>query len=175
MFETSRAKLQLGWGPDNPEEYRKWRRIVKAYALSKKITSRRDASNAEWKIFQAIAMRDGNGLPASGRAILQLADSDKEGDNARKRFNYLMLDALKKDRETMVKEVLAAAGRKRKHAANADDPGSETELQAPGQEQLEAVVVQVVIGRAGVIDDYFEEYRRSYKWPTAMTKHLMKL
>ena len=77
-------------------------------------------------------MRDGNGLPASGQAILQLADGDKEGDKARKRFNYLMLDALKKDRETVVKEVLTAAGRKHKRVPNVDDPGSETELQAPG-------------------------------------------
>jgi len=120
-------------------------------------------------------MRDGSGLPASGRALLQLPDGDKEGDKARKRFNYLMLDALKKDRETVVKEGLAAAGRKRKRAADDNDPGSETELQAPGREQLEAVVVWVVIARAGVIDDYYEEEGRTYKWATAMTKHLVKL
>ena len=77
-------------------------------------------------------MRDGNGLPVFGRAILQLADGDKEGDKACKRFNYMMLDALEKDKKTVVKEELAATGRKRKHIANIDDPGSETELQAPG-------------------------------------------
>ena len=120
-------------------------------------------------------MRDGNSLPASARAILQLADGDKEGDKARKRFNYLMLDALKKNRETVVKEEHAAAGRTRKCAANADDSGSETELQAPGWEQLQAVVVQVVIAIAEVIDDYFEEDRRSYKWAPTITKHLVKL
>src|SRR6266576_2918278 len=170
MSETNRAKLQLGWGPDNLEEYKKWRCIVKAHALSKKIVSRRDASNAEWKTFQAIVMRDGSGLPASGRALLQLPDGDKEDDKARKRFNYLMLDALKKDRETVVKEGLAAAGRKRKRAADDNDPGSETELQASGREQLEAVVVRVVIARAGVIDDYYKEEEWTYKWATAMMK-----
>ena len=175
MSKTSCAKLQLRWGPNNPKEYRKQRHIVKAYALSKKITSRRDASNAEWKTFQAIAMRDGNGLSASGRAILQLKEGDKQGVKACKCFNYLMLDALKKDRETVVKKGLAAAGRKHKHTVNTDDPGSETELQAPGREQLEVVVVQVVTARARVIDDYFEEDRRSYKWATAIMKHLMKL
>ena len=30
-YTTSRAKLQLlvGWGDDNPEEYKKWRRHIK--------------------------------------------------------------------------------------------------------------------------------------------------
>ena len=120
-------------------------------------------------------MRDRNSLPTSSRAILQLANGDKEGDKARKCLNYLMLHALKKDRETMVKEELTAAGRKLKRAANADDPGSKTELQATGREQLEAVVIRVVIDRAVVIDGYFEEDRRLYKWATTITKHLMKL
>ena len=175
MSETSRTKLQLGWGPDNPEEHWKQRRIVKAYALSKKITSRRDASNAEWKTFQAIAIRNGNAFLASGQAILQLADGDKETDKAHKRFNYLMLDAVKKDRETLVKEGLVAAGRKHKRVANTEYRGREAELQATGREQLQVVVVRVVIARAGVIDDYFEEDGSSYKWATAMREHLVKL
>ena len=86
-----------------------------------------------------------------------------------------MLDALKKDREIVVKEGLAASGRKRKRAVNADATGSETDLQATGREQLEAVVVRVVIARSGVIDDYFEKDRRSYNCATAMTKHLVNL
>ena len=89
---TNRAKLQLGWGDDNPEEYRKWRRHIKAYAMSKNITGRRGTSNEDWDEFQEFCMKAENGLPASGRAILKVRRGDKEGDKARERFYYLILD-----------------------------------------------------------------------------------
>jgi len=43
---TSHAKTQLGWGDDNIEDYKKWRRHLKAYALMNNITGRRGTSNA---------------------------------------------------------------------------------------------------------------------------------
>ena len=43
---TSRAMTQLGWGDDNTEEYKKWRRHLQAYALTHNITGRRGTSNA---------------------------------------------------------------------------------------------------------------------------------
>jgi len=43
---TSRAKILLGWGDDNKEEYQKWRRHMKAYAFMNKITGRHGTSNA---------------------------------------------------------------------------------------------------------------------------------
>ena len=39
-------------------------------------------------------MEDGNGLPVSGRALLQLPWGDKEGGKARDRFHYLLLDTV---------------------------------------------------------------------------------
>jgi len=54
-----------------------------------------------------------NRLPSSGRKLLKSAKGDKEGDKARKHFHYLLLHSLKKDRETEVKEGLAAAALQR--------------------------------------------------------------
>ena len=136
---TTRAKTQLGWGNDNPEEYKKWRRHVKAYALANGITGRRGTSTAAWQAFRDHTMDPKNGLPASGRALLQSNKGDKDGDKARDRFHYLLLDSLKKDRETETKEGLASAKRKRDQAAN-DSDGD-----APGPIEAPALVVRVAI------------------------------
>jgi len=110
---TTRAKTQLGWGNDNLEEYKKWRRHVKAYALANSITGRRGTPTAAWQAFRDDAMDPKNGLPASGQALLQADKGDKDADLARDRFHYLLLDSLKKDREMGTKEGLASAKRKR--------------------------------------------------------------
>ena len=52
-------------------------------------------------------MQAKNGLPVSRRALFRTAVGDKEGDNTRDRFRNVLLDSLKKDRETGVKEGLA--------------------------------------------------------------------
>jgi len=49
-----------------------------------------------------------NGLPSSGRKLLRSVKGDKDGNKAHKRFHHLLLDSLKKDRETEAKEGLAA-------------------------------------------------------------------
>jgi len=104
---TSRAKSQLGWGEDNEDEYRKWRRHLKVHALMNKITGRRGTSNTAWEAFKAFAMDSKNELPSSGRKLLKSAKGDKDGDKAHERCHHLLLDSLKKDRETEVKEGLA--------------------------------------------------------------------
>ena len=53
--------------------------------------------------------------------MLSLSQGDKDGDKARKQFHHLLLDSLKKDRETVTKKGLAAAAQKRKRAANVCD------------------------------------------------------
>lgn len=172
--QTGRAKLQLGWGEDNPEEYRRWRRQIKAYAISKKITGRRDASVQEWDRFKSHAMNDENGLPASGRALLQLPRGDKEGDRAKDRFHYLLLDALKKDRETLTREGLQAGQRKRRRAANdvpeelAADP-AEPPMPPPSD------VVRVVIVEPDVPGDVVNAGNHIYKWANANRSQLVKL
>jgi len=74
-----------------------------------KLTERCRTSNAAWEAFKAFAMDSKNGLPSSRHKLLKSAKGDKDGDKARERFHYLLLDSLKKDRETEVKEGLAAA------------------------------------------------------------------
>jgi len=80
-----------------------------------------------------------NGLPASGWALLQSDKGDKGGDKARDRFHYLLLDSLKKDRETETKEGLASAKGKRDQAANDSDGDASCPIEAP------ALVVRVAI------------------------------
>jgi len=107
----SHAKTQLGWGDDNIGDYKKWRRHLKAYALMNNITGRWRTANATWNAFKSFAMEAKHRLPASGRILLNTLVGDKEGDKARDRFHYLLLDSLKKDHETGVKEGLASAAR----------------------------------------------------------------
>jgi len=85
---------------------------MKANALANSITSRRGTSTAAWQAFRDHAMDLKNRLLASGRVLLQSDKGDKDGDKARDRFYYLLLDSLKKDRETETKEGLASAKRK---------------------------------------------------------------
>jgi len=75
------------------------------------ITGRRGTSNAIWNTFKTFAMQANHGLPALGWTLLNTPVGDKAGDKARDRFHYLLLDSLKKDRETGVKEGLASAAR----------------------------------------------------------------
>jgi len=139
---TSHAKTQLGWGDDNADEYRKWRRHLKAYALMNKITGRRGTSDAAWEAFKTFAMDAKNGLPASGGQLLTSAKGDKDDEKARQRFHHLLLDSLKKDRETEVKEGLAAAALQREHAANDSDK----------EEGSQPIVTKSVIVRVVIID-----------------------
>ena len=53
--------------------------------------------------------------------MLSLPERDEDGDKARKQFHYLLLDSLKKDQETLIKEGLASAAQKPKRAANDSD------------------------------------------------------
>ena len=68
---------------------------------------------------------------ASGWALLQSDKRDKDGDKARARFHYLLLDSLKKDRENETKEGLASAKRKRDQAANDSDGDAPGPIEAP--------------------------------------------
>ena len=94
---------------------------MKAYVIRKSQTGHHGTSDAEWEAFPQYAMDPDNGLPASGGTMLSLPHGVKDGDKARKRFHHLVLDSLKKDRETLTKEGLASAAQKRKRAANDSD------------------------------------------------------
>jgi len=74
---------------------------MKAYALADGITGRRGTSTAAWQAFRDYTWDPKNGLPASGWALLQSDKGDKDGDKARDRFHYLLLDNQKKDREAV--------------------------------------------------------------------------
>ena len=112
---------------------------MKPYALANSITGRRGTSTATWQAFRDHAMDPKNGLPASGRALLQSDKEDKDGDKARDRFHYLLLDSPKKDRETETKEGLVSANQKQDQAAYDFD------RYGPGPIESPALVVRVVI------------------------------
>ena len=144
---TSRAKTQLGWGDDNIEDYKKWRRHLKTYALMNNITGRRGTSNTTWNTFKTFTMQAKHGLPASGRTLLSTPVGDKEDDKARDQFNHLLLDSLKKDRESGVKEGLASAARQWENAANDSDGNEECPIILP------SVLVQVAIVNPNIAQD----------------------
>jgi len=164
---TSQAKTQLGSGDDNIEDYKKWRRHLKAYVLMNNITGRRGTSNATWNAFKTFAMLATHGLPASGRTLLNTPVGDKEDDKARDRFHHLLLDSLKKDHETGIKEGLASAARRRENAAN-DSDGNEERLII-----LPSVLVQAAIVNPNVAGD--TNAAGEYVWVTASRKQFVVL
>ena len=140
---TTRSKSLLGWGDDNKPEYQKWQRRMKAYALMKNITGRCGMSDTEWAAYRQYGMRAENGLPTSGERMLNLPRGDKDGEKARERFHYLLLDSHKKDRETMMKAGLASAAIKRKYAVNDTDDDESAPLR-PNNTPSEAIRVLLI-------------------------------
>ena len=110
---------------------------MKAYLLANGITSKRGTSMATWQAFRYHAMDPKNGLRVSGRMLLQSDKENKDGDEPRDRFHYLLRDSLEKDREMETKEGLALAKSKRDQAAN-DSDGD-----APGPTEDPAPLVRV--------------------------------
>jgi len=164
---TSRAKTQLRWGDDNMEDYKKWRRHLKAYALMNNITGRRGTSNTAWDAFKTFAMQAKNGLPASGRTLLNTPVGDKESNKARDRFHHLVLDSQKKDRKTGVKEGLASVARQQENAANESDGNEERSIILP------SVLAWVAIVNPNVAKDM--NAAGEYVWATARRKQFMAL
>jgi len=164
---TSHTKTQLGWGDDNIEDYKKWRRHLKAYTLMNNITGRQGTSNTTWNAFKTFAMEAKHGLPTSGWILLNTSVGDKEGDKARDRFHHLLLDSLKKDHETDVKEDLASAARQQENAANNSDGNEERPI------ILLSVLVRVAIVNSNVAED--TNVASEYVWATARRKQFVAL
>jgi len=164
---TSRAKTQLGWGEDNIEDYKKWRRHLKAYAPMNNITGRWGTSNAIWNTCKTFTMQANHGLLASGRILLNTPVGDKEGNKARDRFHHLLLDSLKKDRETGVKEGLASAARQQENATNDSDRNEERPIILP------SILVQVAIVNPNIAKD--TNATGEYVWATARRKQFVVL
>ena len=154
--QTSKAKIVLGWGEDNVGEYRRWRRRMKYYAAGIAITGRQGTSDTQWEAFHQYGMSADNSLPASGRRLLRTAKGDKDGDKARERYHHLMLDSLKKDRETENKEGLLAAARRRQQAAN--DSEEETSMRVTSDRKTIRVIM-VDSDNAGDLVTATGEYR----------------
>ena len=144
---------------------------MKAYALMKNITGRRGTSDTEWEVYRQYGMRAENGLPASEERMLSLLQGDKDGEKARERFHYLLLDSLKKDRETMTKGGLASVAIKCKCAVYDTDDDESAPL-CPNNSPTEAICVLLIhpdkpmdlVGASG-----------QFKWATARTKQLVDL
>ena len=120
---------------------------MKAYTLMHNIPGRRETLNSNCDAFPTFAMQSKNGLPAYGRRLLRTAVADKEGDEAGDRFHYLLLDSLKKDRETVVNEGLESAARQRENTANDSDGDEGRSIVLP------SVLVRVAIMNTDVAAD----------------------
>lgn len=90
---------------------------MKAYAIMKNITGHRGTSDAAWEAYRQYGMDTTHGLPASGKRMLNLPRGDKDGEKARERFHHLLLDSLKKDRETATKGGARICGAKEKKSS----------------------------------------------------------
>jgi len=140
---------------------------MKTYALMNKITGRRGTSNAAWEAFKAFAKDYKNGLPSSGRKLLKFAKGDKDGEKAHERFHHLLLDSLKKDRETKVKEGLAAAALQREQTANDSDKDLGRPITPKG------VIVRVIIIDPDNPTDVTND--GGYYWATAKVRQFVAL
>jgi len=149
------------------EDYKKWSRYLKVYVLMNNITGRWGTSNMAWDAFKTFTMQPKSGLPASGRTLLNTPVGGKEGNKARDRFHHLLLDSLKKDHETGVKEGLASAARQGENAANDLDGNEERPIILP------SVLLRVaIINPNGAVDT---NTAGEYIWATARRKQFVAL
>ena len=112
---------------------------MKAYILRKGIKGRQGTSNAAWEAYLEFAQEAKNGPHASGENMSTLPRRDSNGEKARERFHYMLLDSLKQDRETDTKFGLVATARKRKLAANDSGEEAETFTRCPMAAPLETI------------------------------------
>ena len=103
--------------------------------------------------------------------MLNLARGDEDGEKARERFHYLLLDSLKEDREKMTKGGLASAAIKCKRAVNDMDDDESAPLR-PNNTPTEAIRV-LLIDPDKPMD--LVEASGQFKWATAGTKQLVAL
>ena len=117
---------------------------MKAYTLMKGIKGRQGTSNAAWEAYREFAQEAKNALLASGRNMVTLPRRDRDGEQARERFHYLLIDSLNNDQETDTKSGLAATPRKRKLPADHSGEEAETSNRRPMATPLETMQVVVV-------------------------------
>ena len=102
--------------------------------------------------------------------MLSLPQGGKDGHKVRKTFHHLLLDSLKKDRETLTKEGLVSTAQKCKRAANdSDEYGAPPRPINNTGEPVRIVLVDPdkdtdLSGNTG-----------QFKWATASTKQIVVL
>lgn len=144
---------------------------MKAYAIMKNISGRRGTSNAAWEAYRQYGMETSHGLPASGKRMLNLPQGDKDGEKARERFHHLLLDSLKKDRETATKDGLASAAQKGKRAAtDSDDDAGPSRPNAT----MPTEAIRVVLIDPDILSEMHGPSGQ-FKWATAAAKRLVAL
>lgn len=85
------------------------RLVPTSYALMKDITAHCGTSDTTWEAFRQYGIDENNGLPAAGKRKLRLPRGNKDGDKTRECLHHLLLDSLKKDRETETQGALESA------------------------------------------------------------------
>ena len=102
--------------------------------------------------------------------MLTLPRGDRDSEKAKERFHHVLLDRLKKDRETDAKSGLVAAARKRKFAAHDSGEEAETSTRHPMAAPLETIRVVVVEGQNELVGQ-----TGNLPWATARIKQLVPL
>ena len=157
------AKLALGWG-EKSADYRRWRRIMKAYYTTNNIKSRSDASRQEWKNARDHGMKVEHGFPQSGLDLL--SRNTAAAEKAKDHLNNLLLDCLKKTRETETREDLATAGRRQ---AEVDVEVDDAVDRTPSSNRI----VRVYISDPNVAASKAPDGK--YLWATCPKSQLVKL
>ena len=143
---------------------------MKVYYTTNNIKSRNDASQAQWKNAKEHGLKVEHGFPQSGLDLLK--KNNAAGQKAKDHLNNLLLDCLKKTRETETREDLATAGRRRtaaeaEAALNLDPDDAESQTLSTGR------IVRVYISSPDNLAS--KALDGSYLWATCPKSQLVKL
>ena len=130
-----------------------------------KIVGKRETPDSDWKAFMECCVLPKNGLLALSKQILRAQVGDNEGGNPQEKFNYLMLDSLKKNRKTDTNSALTSALKRRERSTNINILAQSDLLISPID-----VTIQVVIVDHEVAVD---KPTGHYYWATACKRQLV--
>lgn len=146
---------------------------MKAHFTTNNITKRRDANRAQWDAVMAHAKKIEHGFPQSGLDLV--GKNTDAGRQAKEHLNHLVLDCLKKGRETETKEDLAKASRKRRAAAADLDEEEEDDISQPAAATVVRVYIADPDAPACRIVPAVTDPALAYKWATCPKSQLVRL
>lgn len=109
---------------------------MKAFCITNNIKGKQGTLDVDWLAYYNHAINMENGLPVSGGALVWRPGGDREGDKARERLHYLMLNSCKKDHDTETREAISATKQRRATGA----------MDAPLEDCTDAEGLNVAVG-----------------------------